>query len=67
MAEKQLTDQERAQQLRERAAIERAEADEMESDRDVSPGRALMARQARELAKNYDRAADQLDPNSEKE
>lgn len=62
MAEKQLTDQERAQQLRERAAIERAEADEMESDHDVSPGRSTMARQARELARNYDRAADRLDP-----
>lgn len=56
------TDKEKARQLRERAAIERAEADEMESDYDVSPGRAMMARQARRLARDYERAADELDP-----
>lgn len=57
-----MTNEEKARQLRERAAIERAEADEMESDHDVSPGRTTMARQARQLARTYDRAAERLDP-----
>lgn len=63
MAKEQLTNQQRAQQLRERAEIQRAEATELESDRNMGPNQAVMARQARELARNYDLAADRLDPN----
>lgn len=56
----EITNEEKARRLRERAAIERAEADEIESDHDVSPGRAMMARRARQLARDYERAADRL-------
>jgi alkanesulfonate monooxygenase SsuD/methylene tetrahydromethanopterin reductase-like flavin-dependent oxidoreductase (luciferase family) len=52
---------ERAQQLRERAAIERAEAAELESDRNISPLRAREARQARALARNYEDAAERIE------
>lgn len=57
-----LTARERAVKLREMAAIERNEAAEIESDRDISPGRAQSARLARQLAKDLELAADRLDP-----
>lgn len=57
-----LTARERAAKLREMAAIERNEAAEIESDRDVSPGRAQTARLARQLARDLELAADRLDP-----
>lgn len=58
----QFTTRERAVKLREMAAIERNEAAEIESDRDVSPGRAQTARLARQLARDFELAADRLDP-----